>query len=112
MGFVHFVAEDEEGEVLGVLGVGLDEEVLLPNREVLEAAGVGDVVDQHAGFGAAVESHAEALVALLACRVPYLERHRLALIPLHDFQLFAVEICANGRLVSLRDAFPDVAKER
>lgn len=56
----------------------LYEELLLPRFERLEGAGVIHVEHQAAAIGAAIEGRAEALKALLARRVPNLQRGELA----------------------------------
>lgn len=42
---VRLVTEDEEREVLRVLRVGLNQEVLAPERQVFKALGIRDVID-------------------------------------------------------------------
>lgn len=56
----------------------LYEELLLPRLERLEGLGVVHVEDEAAAIGAAIERGTKALKALLAGRVPYLQRGDLA----------------------------------
>ena len=54
----------------------LDEELVSPAVERLEGGGDGDVVDEDAAVGAAVEGDAQRLESLLPRRVPDLHRHQ------------------------------------
>ena len=120
--FVGLVSEDEEREVVRVLRVRFHEEVLAPERQVLKASRVRDVIDEHACLCTSVECDAQTLISLLASRVPdlkkkrhkqalYLERDSFLLPSFLELELFGVEICANGRLVHLRDTLPDVTTD-
>ena len=57
-------------ETLGVHGAGLDEELVAPAVQRVEALCVVHVVHQHAAIGTTVEGHAERLEALLTRCVP------------------------------------------
>jgi hypothetical protein len=77
LGFpVDLVADDHEGEVLRVAGVGLGEELFSPGVQLLEGLLGGDVVHQDAGIRTAVERNAQTLEALLAGSVPNLKERR------------------------------------
>ena len=67
---VHFVAEHDKREVVGVARTGLYQELVPPRVERPERVGTGHVVDEHTTVGTAVEGHTERLEALLAGRVP------------------------------------------
>lgn len=120
--FVCLVSEDKEREVVRILRVGFHEEVLTPERQVLKASRVRDVIDEHACLCTSVECYAQTLISLLASRVPnlkknrhkqalYLERDSFLLATFLKLELFGVEIGANGRLVNLRDTLPDVTTD-
>lgn len=56
----------------------MSSELVEPAGDVLEAAGIGDVVDDEGAQCAAVVSSGDCTVALLACCVPYLGFDELA----------------------------------
>lgn len=96
---VHLVAEDDEGEVVGVARRRLDEELVAPRLERLEGGGRGDVEDQHTAVGAAIEGHPQRLEPLLARRVPDLHRHRSVV----HHHLLRQEVRSDRRLVLVRE---------
>ena len=67
---VLLVPEDEEGEILRVLGHALFKEVIAPGLQVLEAFEISYVTDEYARFSASVKSGPKRLVPFLTCRVP------------------------------------------
>ena len=69
---IHFVAQDDEGEGLGVARGGLDEELVPPRIKGLEGFGRVNVVHQHAAVSASIEGYAEGLKSFLAGCVPEL----------------------------------------
>lgn len=73
---VNLVAQHDEGEVLGIMRTGLDQELVSPGVERLKRLGTVNVVYQHAAIGTAVKGHPQRLEALLPCRVPELLFHR------------------------------------
>jgi len=54
---IDLVAQDDEGEVLGIMGTGLDEELIAPAIQGLEGFGAVHVIDQHAAVSPAVECY-------------------------------------------------------
>jgi len=70
---VNLVANDDKRKVLGIAWTSLDEKFISPALKCLECVGNGDVVDQDAAVGTAVERNAEALEPFLSCRVPDLQ---------------------------------------
>ena len=70
---INLVAEDDEGEVLGVVRTGLNEEFVAPAVERFEGLGAVHVVDEHTAVCATVEGDTERLEALLTGRVPQLK---------------------------------------
>ena len=70
---VDLVAKDDKGEVLGVPGAGLYEELVSPTVQCLERVGVCHVKHEDTAVGTAIERHAQTLEPLLARRVPDLE---------------------------------------
>ena len=78
---VDLVAEQNEGEVLGVARTRLDEEFVAPAVECLEGGGRRDVIDEHTAVGATVERDSEALKPFLARRVPDLAPQRSDITP-------------------------------
>ena len=70
---VDLVANGDKREVLRVTGTGLDQELVTPRIQILEAVSLGHVVHQHAAIRPTVEGDTEALEPLLASRVPYLD---------------------------------------
>ena len=101
---VDLVSEDNEREVFGVAGHGLDQELLAPAVELTERLLVGDVVHQHAGVGAAVEGDAQTLEALLASSVPDLHGDKLVL----NHHLLREEVGTDGRFVLVGELAVDV----
>lgn len=96
---VHLVADDDKGEALRVLHVGLDEELVLPQRHILKRLRVRHVIDEDTTVRTSVKGHAQRLESLLASGVPKLHRHRLVI----QHELLGEEVCSNGRLVLLRE---------
>lgn len=92
---IDLVADDDEGEVVGVVGGRLDEELISPAVEVLK--GLGDVHVEHkdAAVSAAVEGDAETLETLLAGSIPDLHGDDAVV----DHDLLCEEIGADGGLV-------------
>ena len=72
---VNLVADDNEGEVLGVSGACLDEELVSPAVERLECVAHRHVVHQHAAVGTAIERNPQRLETLLAGCIPNLQTH-------------------------------------
>jgi len=72
--FLHIdlVAQHDEGEVLGVPGASLDEELVPPTVQSLERFGAVDVVNEDAAVCAAVKRDAERLESLLSSSIPQL----------------------------------------
>lgn len=89
---VQLVAQDQEGEVVGVLDVGVEAELLLPVGQVAEALAVVQAEGEQAAVGAAVERRAEAAEALLPRRVPDLQGDAP---PVH-LQLLVEELHPDG----------------
>lgn len=69
---IDLVADDHEGEILGVAGAGLVQELVTPAVELLEGLLSRDIVYEDAGIGTTVESDAETLEALLSGSIPNL----------------------------------------
>ena len=69
---INLVTEDDEGEVVGVAGTSLDEELISPAVQVLEGLGNIHIKDQDAAVGTTVERNTERLEALLAGGIPEL----------------------------------------
>ena len=91
---VDFVAEADEGEVVGVAGTSIFDESLLPLIETMETIEVSDVVAQRAAVGSTVESVSERLELLLASGIPDLESHDSVI----DKDFFLGEISSDSRL--------------
>lgn len=56
---VNLVAQYNEGEVLGVMRAGLDEELVPPAIESFERLCAVHIIDEYAAVGTPVESHTE-----------------------------------------------------
>ena len=67
---VNLVADDNKRKVFGISWTGLDEELVPPALQRLERVWNGNVVDENAAVGTAVERNAEALESFLSRRVP------------------------------------------
>lgn len=81
--YVDLVAEDDKGEVFGIVRGGLDEEFVTPRVERLEGFGIVDVVAETTAVGTSVESDAERLETFLSSSVP--ELHGNETVIDHDF---------------------------
>lgn len=119
-----------EWEVLGVPRRGLDQELVTPAVESVEALGVVDVEDQNTAVGTSVECHAQRLEALLTGRVPQLRsvsswhgllvrgcgrvgRHYLhGDLPVVDQDLTGQEVGADGGLVARAELLIDLGREK
>lgn len=60
-GPTYLVSDDDEGEVIRVMWLGLVDEVSLPVVEVLEGLLVGDVIHKDACISSSVEWHSQRL---------------------------------------------------
>ena len=69
---IDLVAQHDEGEVLGISGASLDEELVPPTVQGLERLGAVDVVNEDAAVCAAVECDTERLESFLAGGIPQL----------------------------------------
>ena len=69
---IDLVAQHDEGEVLGVPGASLDEELVPPTVQSLERLGAVDVVNEDAAVCATVEGDTERLESLLSSSIPQL----------------------------------------
>jgi hypothetical protein len=109
-----------EWEILWVCGARLDQKLVPPAVQRLEALGVVDVVHENAAVGAAVECHAQGLESLLASRIPQLYRLSLGRVvclrgsDLHgdqavvDEHLLGQEVGAYGGLVACAELLVDL----
>lgn len=89
---VHLVSQKHEGEAVGLLDVGVEDELLPPVVEVVEALAVVHAEGEQAAVGAAVEGRPQAPESLLTRRVPDLQRDRAAV----HLQVFIEELHADG----------------
>lgn len=89
---VDFVAQDHKRELLGLLHVGVVDELLLPVAQVEETLVVVHAEGEQAAVGAAIERSPEAAEALLARSVPDLQSDLVAV----DLQLLVQELHADG----------------
>jgi len=71
---VNLVANDNEWKVFSITWTRLDEKLVTPALQGLERVGNGDIVDQNAAVGAAVECYTQTLKPFLARRVPDLRK--------------------------------------
>jgi hypothetical protein len=69
---IDLVAQYNEGEVLGIPGTGLDEELIPPTVQSLERLGAVDVINEDAAVCATVERNTEGLESLLTGSIPQL----------------------------------------
>jgi len=92
---IDLVAQYDEGEVLGVPGAGLNEELVPPTVQGLERLGAVDVVNEDAAVCAAVERDTEGLESLLTSSIPQLHRNQ----PVVDHDFFCQEVGSDSRLV-------------
>ena len=69
---IDLVAQYDEGEVLGVTGACLDEELVPPTVQGLERLGAVDVINKDAAVRAAIERDTEGLESFLAGSIPQL----------------------------------------
>lgn len=69
---INLVTKDDEGEVVGVAGTSLDEELVPPAVQVLEGLGDIHIKYQDAAIGTTVERDTQALETLLTSSVPNL----------------------------------------
>lgn len=69
---IDLVAQHDEGEVLGVPGARLNEELVPPTVQSLERLGAVDVINKNAAVSTTVERNTEGLESLLASSVPQL----------------------------------------
>ena len=92
---VDLVSEDDEWEVVRVVGASLDEEFISPVFKVVEGFRGVDIVDEDAAVCSSVEGYAEALEAFLACCVPDLHCDEAVV----DLDLLGEEVGANGGFV-------------
>lgn len=121
------VACTHKREVGRVLRRRLDQKLVPPAIQRLEALGIVDIVHQHAAVCPAVEGHAERLEALLAGRVPQLSPASVSNVPMCSFspspylhrdlpvvdQDFACEeISSDGRLVASAELLVDLEVPR
>lgn len=89
---VQLVAQNHEREAVGLLDVGVVDELFLPVVEVVEALAVVHAEGQQAAVGAAVEGRPQAAESLLAGRIPDLQRDRTAV----NLQVFIEELHTDG----------------
>ncbi len=89
---IHLVSQNHEREAVGLLDVGVEDELFPPVVEVLEALGVVHAEGQQAAVGAAVEGRPQAAESLLTGRIPDLQRDRAAV----HLQVFIEELHADG----------------
>jgi hypothetical protein len=70
---INFVADDDEGEVFGlVLGVVIDKEIISPRFERLERFRIGHIIYQNTTVGAAVVRRANRMKHFLSRCIPNL----------------------------------------
>ena len=67
---IDLVTQHDEGEVLGVPGASLDEELVPPTVQSLERLGAIDVVNKDTAVRTAVERDTEGLESFLASGIP------------------------------------------
>lgn len=89
---VHFVAQHHKWELFRLFDVSIICELFLPVRQVAKALSIVQAEGEQAAVRAAVEGRAEAAEALLARRVPDLQRDLLAV----HLQLLVEELHADG----------------
>jgi len=70
---IDLVAQHDEGEVLGVPGAGLDEELVPPTVQGLKRLCAVDVVNEDAAVRAAIERDTEGLESFLTGGIPQLQ---------------------------------------
>ena len=73
---INLVSKHNEGEILGIMGTGLDQELVSPTIKRFERLGAIHVVYKYAAVGATVERDSEGLEPFLPCSVPQLECFR------------------------------------
>lgn len=101
---IDLVADDDEGEVVGVMRGSLDEELVSPAVEVLEGLGDVDVEDEDAAVSATVEGNTETLETLLTGSIPDLHGDDAVV----DHDLLCEEISTDGGLVLVGELLVDV----
>lgn len=101
---VNFVADDDEGKVLGVPRRRLDEELVSPRVQRFEGVWCCHIEDQDTAVCASVERHAERLEPFLTSGVPNLHGYDSVI----DDHFFSEEICAYCRLVLVAELLVDV----
>ena len=67
---INLIAQHDKGEVLGVSGAGLDEELVPPAVQGLERLGTVDIVDKDAAVCTTVERDTEGLESFLPSGIP------------------------------------------
>jgi len=69
---IDLVPQHDEGEVLGIPGASLDEELVPPAVQGLERLGTVDVVNEDTAIRATIERDTEGLESLLTGSIPQL----------------------------------------
>jgi hypothetical protein len=69
---INLVSKHNEGEILGIVGTGLDQELISPTIESFKRLGAVHVVYEYAAVGATVERDPEGLEPFLPCSIPQL----------------------------------------
>jgi len=101
---IDLVADDDEGETVGVARSGLDQELIAPAVEVVEGLGDVNVEHKHAAISTTIESDTERLETLLTGSIPDLKGDKT--IVNHDF--LGEEISTDGGTVLVGELLVDV----
>jgi len=101
---INLVAEDDEGERIGLSRAGVDKKFVAPRVEVLERLGHIYIEHQHAAVGPAIEGDAERLKPFLASRVPYLHGHEAVV----DHHLLGEKVGSDRRFVLVAEFLVDI----